>query len=114
MTSRNLISRALLIMGFAAMAAGIVHPIEGSFIILPGSGLAALGAFLGRRRLRRPVFWSFVLIAAGFGAVIAMSAVGGVGGDSGRSAWWLLTALPLPVGWILGIASIILTLAEPV
>jgi hypothetical protein len=113
MTVRGIASRVLLITGLATMTVGVIDPVEGVFVILPRSGLAALGGFLGRRRRRWPIFWSFVLIAVGFGALLAMTRVGGVGGDSGRSGWWMLTALPYPIGWILGLVNIIPTLAEP-
>jgi hypothetical protein len=40
-------SRILIIAGGIAMLVGALDPLEGSLIILPGSGLVALGTFLG-------------------------------------------------------------------
>jgi hypothetical protein len=112
MTARNLISRVLIFIGVGAMVVGIVDPIEGSFVILPGSGLVAFGAFLGRSRRRWRLFWAFVLVSLGVGAMFVMSEIGGVGGNSGHSNWWMLTALPYPVGWIMSLVTIIPALIE--
>jgi hypothetical protein len=113
MTARILSSRILIYMGLVAMVIGVVDPLEGSFVILPGSGLVTLGAYIGRNRRRAQLFRSFILIAIGVGAMIVMSGFGGVGGKSGHSNWWLLTALPYPVGWVLSLAYLIPTLIEP-
>jgi hypothetical protein len=48
MNARSIWSRVLIIVGSIAMLVGAVDPMEGSLIILPGSGLVALGTFLGR------------------------------------------------------------------
>ena len=50
---------------------------------------------------------AFVLTAVGIGAMFGLSAVGGVGGSSGHSAWWLLTVVPYPVGWIMGLGGVL-------
>ena len=105
-------SRILVIAGFAAMLIGAVDPLEGSLLILPGSGLVALGALLGKSRHRRFLFWSFVLVAVGVGALLGLSAIGGFGGNSGRSNWWGLVLLPYPVGWIVGLVGAIRRLRE--
>lgn len=81
-------SRILVIVGFVAMVIGVLDPLEGSLVILPGTGLAALGAGLGNSRHRIPLYWSFALVAAGVGAMWGLSALGGFGGISGRSNWW--------------------------
>ena len=41
-------SRPSVLVGSIAMLAGAIDPMEGSLLILPGSGLVALGAWLGR------------------------------------------------------------------
>jgi hypothetical protein len=105
-------SRIFVIAGFAAMLIGAVDPIEGSLLILPGSGLVALGALLGKSRHRRFLFWSFVLVAVGVGALWGMSAVGGFGSPPGHSWWWALVLLPYPVGWIMGLVGAIRALRE--
>jgi hypothetical protein len=105
-------SRWLVIVGLVLMVIGVVDPMEGSVVILGGSILVAVGAFLSRTRYRLPVT-AFVLIAVGVGALFGMSALGGVGGNTGRSIWWLLLCLPYPIGWILGLIGAASKLREP-
>jgi glucose-6-phosphate-specific signal transduction histidine kinase len=105
MDKRRLWVVLLSIIGLLAMIIGALDPLEGAFIILPGSGLIALGAFLSQSHHRRFIYWAFGLTAFGVAALIAMSLLGGVGGDTGRSTWWLLTALPYPVGWIMSLVG---------
>lgn len=95
------------------MLIGAIDPLEGSVIILPGSGVIALGALLGKSRHRRLLYWAFGLLAAGVGAMFVLSLSGGSGGSGGRSNWWLLVVLPYPVGWIMGLAGVILSLRKP-
>ena len=105
-------SRVLIVVGVAGMLVGAIDPLEGSLIILPGTGLVALGALLGKSRYRILLYWSLILVAVGVGELWVLSAFGGVGGSRDRSIWWGLVVLPYPVGWILGLAGVILTLAE--
>jgi hypothetical protein len=67
MNARKLCSHILVIVGLVAMLVGAVDPLEGSFIILPGSGMVALGALLGKSRHRTLLCSAFVLIAIGVG-----------------------------------------------
>ena len=106
------LSRILTIIGLTAMVIGVVDPLEGSLVILPGSGILALGAFLGRSRHRKLIYWSFALVAAGVGALLGLSALGGLGGRNGLSYWWGLLISPYPVGWILGIVGAVKRLRE--
>ena len=87
------------------MLVGAVDPMEGSVVILPGSGLVALGTFLGQseRRLIAYRVRVFILIAIGVGALWGLSWVGGFGGNSGRSMWWGVLILPYLIGWSMGI-----------
>ena len=87
------------------MVVGAIDPMEGSLLILPGSGLVALGTFLGQseRRLIAYRVWVFILIAIGVGALWGLSMVGGFGGKSGRSMWWGVLILPYLIGWNMGI-----------
>ena len=94
------------------MSIGALDPLEGAVLILPGAGLAALGTLLTPSRYRKLLGWSFVLIAAGVGAMMVLTVLGGTGGNSGRSMWWALTVLPYPAGWIMGIAGSVLRLVE--
>ncbi len=103
--ARNIWSRILIIIGSVAMLVGAIDPMEGSVLILPGSGLVALGTFLGQRERRLLAYrvWVFILIAIGVGALWGLSSVGGFGGQTGRSMWWGVLILPYLVGWSMGI-----------
>jgi hypothetical protein len=105
-------SRILVIVGLFAMLVGVLDPLEGSFVILAGVGLVAFAALRGTSKYRRLLLWSFVLVAAGVGAMVGLSALGGVGGTSGRSHWWALAILPYPVGWIMGLVGAVQSLRE--
>jgi len=104
--------RVLLILGIGAMLVGAIDPLEGSLLILPGAGVAALGAFLGGSRWRRLLGWAFALVAVGVAAMFVLSWLGGVGGKSGRSMYWLAVVAPYPVGWMLGLVGAVLALVE--
>ena len=107
MNSRTLWPRILKALGSIAMMLGTLDPLEGSLLILPGSGLVALGMYLSGKDRRTVLYWvwTFILIAVGVGAMFALSAVGGIGGKSGRSMWWGVLMLPYPAGWLLALAG---------
>ena len=107
MNARLLWSRILTVIGGIAMLVGTLDPLEGSLLILPGSGLVALGVFLGKKDHRTILYWAwaFILITVGVGAMFALSAVGGIGGKSGHSMWWGILILPYPVGWLMALAG---------
>ena len=102
--------RILLIVGGIAMVVGAIDPLEGSLVILLGSAMIALGHYLGKSesRILRYWVWVFILIAVGVGALWGLSALGGIGGSTGRSMWWGLVVLPYPIGWLLGVIGMIL------
>jgi hypothetical protein len=105
MNTSSLWSRILVIGGSIAMVVGAIDPMEGSLLILPGSGLVALGTFLGQGKRRLIVYrvWVFILIAIGVGAMWGLTMIGGIGGSSGRSVWWGVLILPYLIGWSMGI-----------
>jgi hypothetical protein len=105
MNARSLWSHILVIVGSIAMLVGALDPMEGSVIILPGSGLVALGTFLSQSERRWIAYrmWVFILIAIGVGAMWWLTMVGGFGGNSGRSMWWGVLILPYLIGWSMGI-----------
>src|SRR5512136_2858761 len=105
MNRRELWSRILIMGGSIAMVVGAIDPLEGSALILPGSGLVALGTYLDQteRRLIAYRVWVFILIAIGVGALWGLSMVGGFGGKSGRSMWWGVLILPYLIGWSMSI-----------
>jgi hypothetical protein len=116
MNARKLWSRILIIVGSIAMLVGVLDPMEGSLVILPGSGLVTLGTFLSDsgRRLFIYWIWVFILIAVGVGALFVLSAFGGFGGTSGHSMWWGVLILPYLVGWIMGIVNLLFRLIRSV
>jgi hypothetical protein len=107
MKSRKLWSRILKVVGGIAMLVGTLDPLEGSPLILLGSGMVALGIWLGQHERNTLLYWSgaFVLIAVGVGAMFALSALGGIGGRSGHSMWWGVLMLPYPAGWLMALAG---------
>lgn len=116
MNRRSFWSRILVIVGGIAMLLGAIDPLEGSVLILTGSALVLIGAFLGQADRQWRLYWTvtFVLIAVGVGAMFALSAMGGIGGEGGHSIWWGVLILPYPVGWIMGIASLMLRLIRSI
>jgi hypothetical protein len=116
MSARKLWSNILVIVGSIAMLVGALDPMEGSLVILPGSGLVTLGTFLSNsgRGLLIYWLWIFILIAVGVGALFVLSAFGGFGGTSGHSMWWGVLILPYPVGWVVGIVSLLFRLIRSV
>jgi hypothetical protein len=103
MNSRDQWTRAFGVAGLIAMLVGAIDPLEGSVIIVVGSGLVALSSFLAhdKRHLLAYRTVVFILIAAGMAAMWGVSTVGGFGGSSGRSMWWGVLLLPYPAGWIM-------------
>lgn len=105
MNATGLGPRVLVVFGLAALLIGTVDPLEGSVLILLGIAVFALEAWLGASRHRRAISWSLVLTAVGVAALFGLSAVGGVGGRTGRSYWWTVVLLPYPAGWLLGLVT---------
>ncbi len=112
MDRRTRWARILVIVGLALMAIGLIDPLEGSMIILPGTAVVAAGAFLGKARRRRLLLGAFGLAAAGIAAMWFLSSKGGFGGTSGLSVWWASTMLPYPVGWFIAVVAGIHTVGE--
>jgi hypothetical protein len=105
-------SRILCLAGTILMLAGCVDPLEGSLLILPGSGVAALGALLGGSRNIRWSLWGLAATAVGVGILFLLSAQGGVSGATGRSTWWLLILFPYPAGAVLSLVAGVRTAVE--
>ena len=98
-------SRLTITLGSIAMLVGAIDPMEGSVIILPGSGLVALGYWLGHQERHLTLYrvWVFVLVAIGVAALFGLSHLGGIGGPSGHSMWWGILILPYLIGWSMGV-----------
>jgi len=105
-------ARILVIIGLVLMAIGMIDPLEGAMIILPGIAVVAAGAFLGQARRRKLLLGAFGLAAAGIAAMWILSSKGGFGGTSGLSVWWASAMLPYPVGWFISLVAGIRTVGE--
>ena len=103
---RSHVARILSWLGLAGMVMGAIDPLEGSVIILLGTALAALGAWLGQSRYQSWLICAFLLTAVGVGLLFYISSLGGLGGNTGRSMWWSLLFLPYPIGWIMGLLGV--------
>ncbi len=105
---KNWPARILFTLGVMAMFVGALDPLEGSVVILIGSGLVALGTWLGHQERALCIYRTclFGLIAFGVIALFGLSALGGLGGERGLSPWWGLL-LPYPLGWLLGVANLV-------
>jgi len=116
MSTRILWSRSLVIVGSIAMLIGAFDPLEGSIIILAGSALVVSGTYLSnsQRNILLYWVWTFILITFGLAMMWMLTAVGGIGGSTGRSIWWCLIILPYPIGWIMGMAGLIVRLVKSI
>lgn len=105
MNATNPWARFLLIAGYITMLIGAIDPMEGSLLILPGSGLVALGTYFSDEEHSVFIYrlWVFFLILIGVGALFGFSLLGGIGGTTAYSIWWALLLLPYPIGWSMGI-----------
>ena len=99
--------RIMTVVGSVGLLVGALDPLEGSIAIVIGSGLWALGTFLGHneRGLVQYRALVFGLITFGVAAMWALSAMGGMGGKSGHSMWWGLLVLPYLVGYLMAVAG---------
>lgn len=97
------LAKVLLAVGGIAMAVGALDPMEGSMLILPGSGLLALGTWLSGAE-RRAVWFkvaAFLLLAVAFAALWGFTFAGGTRSVPGIS----LMVVPYLAGWNMGIWS---------
>ncbi|NUO01862.1 MAG: hypothetical protein HUU01_14755 [Saprospiraceae bacterium] len=103
--NKLMLSKTMAIIGFVAMLLGAIDPLEGSIVIGMGAGLLALAALFLQHRYRRWLYLSFLLIVLGFAAMLILTWMGGIGGDTGHSLAWGLFVLPYPVGWVMGLVA---------
>ncbi len=112
MNRQIICSRVLNVVGLTAMLIGAIDPLEGSFIILPGVAVVVLAALIGKSRHTTQLCWSFALVAISVAAMVVLSRLGGVGGNSGNSSWWAVVLLPYPIGWLMGLVGAVRSLIE--
>ena len=105
MPDRKSWSSAASVVGAVGLVIGSFDPMEGSALILPATGLLALGSYMRSESPRLIAYrtFGFVLVLIGVVALFGLSAIGGIGGSSGRSTWWALLILPYFAGWSIDI-----------
>lgn len=101
------ISQIIYIIGIIALIIGAIDPLEGSVIIVGGSVLIVIAAYLLKDSLRSILLISMILIIIGVSIMFYLSSLGGFGGSSSLSAYYGLTILPYPIGWLITIITII-------
>lgn len=113
MGSRTIWRRVLVVVGTIGLIIGTIDPLEGSVLILAGIILITGAVFTGGSKHRTLLMWSLLLALMGVAGLWIISDLGGVGGDTGRSMWWLVPILtPYVLGWLLGIIGMVLVLRE--
>ena len=101
-------TRVVHIIGVIALLIGTLDPLEGSVVIVCGSVLIALSAYLTRDRHWKIFLLSFILILIGVIFLFYLSSLGGFGGTSKLSWWWGTLILPYPAGWLILIVMLII------
>lgn len=104
--------RPLSWMALALVLLGALDPMEGSVVIAVGAVLAVWVAAWVASRQRRLLLRAAVFIVVGVVALFGMSALGGIGGNTGRSYWWALLLLPYPVGWVMALVGAVKLVSE--
>ena len=112
MDTRCLYSRILIVAGLVLLLLGVPDPLEGAVLMLPGIGLIAIGALIATSRYADMLCWAVVLVWLGIGALVILTWIGGVGGNSGLSKWGLMVLWPYPIGWVMGLVGGIRALVE--
>lgn len=101
-------ARLANLFGIAAMIIGVLDPLEGSVLIVAGSVLLTIAAYMRNDPYRKIFITACLMIITGVTFLFYLSSLGGIGGDSGRSMWWGALIFPYPAGWLLGIIAIII------
>ncbi|MDR7328591.1 hypothetical protein [Corynebacterium guangdongense] len=106
MTARMIWVNVLLAVGTLGLVIGTIDPLEGSVLIVAGLILNTLAAWIASSRQRGLFTWALGVAVLSVGALFGVSFLGGVGGDTGRSLWWLLPiVVPYVLGWGLGVIA---------
>lgn len=93
-------TRVIYIVGVVALIIGAIDPLEGSLLIMVGSALLALSAYVNNDRHSKIFTIALIMIVIGVFFMFYFSSIGGFGGTSKLSWWWGLLILPFPIGWI--------------
>ena len=112
MKTKFLWSKILVITGFVFFLIGTIDPLEGSPVIIFGSLLIAIGAYLYKSKYQLLLNLSFLFLVIGVGILFWLSSLGGVGEGSNLSIYWLYACLPMPIGWLTCLVVTILKFKE--
>lgn len=93
-------TRVIYIVGVVALIIGAIDPLEGSLLIIAGSALLALSAYVNNDRHSKIFTIALIMIVIGVFFMFYFSSIGGFGETSALSWWWGLLILPFPIGWI--------------
>ena len=98
-------SAIITLVGGLAVVLGAVDPMEGSLLILPGTGLLLLAARLGKDEhdVMTQRKQAFLLTLVGVSSLWGISFAGGFGGNTGRSMAWSLLLVPYLIGWSMAV-----------
>jgi hypothetical protein len=101
-------TRVVYITGVVALIIGALDPMEGSVVIVFGSVLIALSAYLTHDRHWKIFLLSLIMILTGVFFLFYLSSLGGFGGTATLSWWWGTLILPYPIGWLVSIVILII------
>jgi multisubunit Na+/H+ antiporter MnhB subunit len=79
-------------------------------VILPGSGLAALGAFLGRSRYRKYLYGALALTVCGLATLFLAFIFYSETADT--APWWAFLVSACPIGGIMSLVGAVLVIFE--
>jgi hypothetical protein len=92
-------------LGSAAILIGGLDLFNGTYFIVPGSGMIALGAYLAQTPGRKLVYCAFLLVAVSQLAVLGVSSL-----FDGVTGWWQVLLVLYMMGWLLDIVGVPYTL----
>lgn len=93
--------------GVVAFIIGAIDPLEGSVLILAGSLIIAVTAYLLKDRHWKIFTALLAMIIFGVFFLFYLSSLGGFGGTSELSWWYGALILPYPIAWLIGIGLLI-------
>jgi hypothetical protein len=98
--------------GVIALIIGVIDPLEGSVLISVGSILLTFSKYFKNDPRWKVYFFASVMIVTGVSFLFYLSSLGGFGGNSSLSWWWGMLILPYPLGWLLSIITLIISIVR--
>jgi hypothetical protein len=81
-------------------------------LILPGSGLVARAAFLGKSRYRKSLYGALVLSLCGLIAGFVVLAISFMNQSDVANPWWAFVAYAYPIGVIMSFVGAVVVIVE--